>query len=114
MRSAAAPNQGSKTKLKRVLRYVKGALRLVYDYHFVDADIHKDIVIDVDSDHAMFRKTRKNTTGLLARRIGHIIHVLSATQPAVSLSSGESEFYAIVKGIIVAFYLHNLCRDLHL
>eukprot|EP00971_Amphidinium_carterae_P191937 3808464-Amphidinium_carterae.1 len=105
MRSASSPTQGSKAKLKRVLRYVKGAPRVVYDYHFADAAINKDIIIDVDSDHAGCRSTRKSTTGLLARRTGHIIHELSATQP--------NEFYAIVKGIIITLYLCNLCRDLH-
>eukprot|EP00971_Amphidinium_carterae_P188276 3737274-Amphidinium_carterae.4 len=65
--SASSPTQVSKAKLKRVWRYVK--------------DVNKDIIIDVDSDHAGCRKTRKSTTGLLARRLGHIIHELNATQP---------------------------------
>eukprot|EP00971_Amphidinium_carterae_P055968 1103800-Amphidinium_carterae.2 len=66
----------------------------------------KDIIIYVDSDHARCRSTRKSTTGLLARRTGHITHELSATQPVVC------ELYAIVKGIIIALHVRNLCRDL--
>eukprot|EP00971_Amphidinium_carterae_P012123 238805-Amphidinium_carterae.1 len=54
-RSASSPTQGSKAKFKRVLRKV-----------------HRD--------YCGCRSTRKSTTGLLARRIGHIIHERSGTE----------------------------------
>eukprot|EP00971_Amphidinium_carterae_P158541 3143108-Amphidinium_carterae.2 len=77
----------------------------------------KDIIIDVDSDHAGCRSTRKSTTGLLARRTGHIIHELSATQPVVSLNSGESELILHdCEGYHNCTLLAQpevLCRDLH-
>ena len=49
---------------------------------------------------------------MVARRGSHIVSDLSATQPVVSLSSGESEFYAIVRGITIALFLRNLMKSL--
>ena len=53
----------------------------------------------VDSDHAGCRRTRKSTSGGVAMLGQHILMEHNITQPVVALSSGESEFYAIIKGI---------------
>ena len=39
---------------------------------------------------------------------GHLIRVWCVTQPPVSISSGESEFYAIVKAVIELLYFSFL------
>ena len=50
-----------------------------------------------DSDHAGDLETRKSTTGLVCRLGSHTVKHSSNLQSTVSLSSGESEFYALVK-----------------
>ena len=45
---------------------------------------------------------------------GHVVKSWSSTQHVISLSSGESEFYAIVKGASQSMGLQSLLRDLHL
>ena len=42
----------------------------------------------------------------------HVIKTWSATQPTVSLSSGEAEFYGVVKASGLALGQQSLLRDL--
>ena len=65
----------------------------------------------VDSDHAGCVRTRKSTTGLAAFYGKHVIKAASTTQTVIALSSGESEFYAIVRGVATALGLKSLAKD---
>ena len=65
-----------------------------------------------DTDWAGCPKTRKSTSGgglLLGK---HLIKSWSSTQSSVSLSSGESEFYGVVKASGVALGYQSLLQDL--
>ena len=44
----------------------------------------------------------------------HVLKTSSATQPTVSLSSGEAEFYGVVKASGLALGQQSLLRDLGL
>ena len=50
-----------------------------------------------DADHAGCKRTRKSTSGTVVMHGHHMIRSSSTTQKVISLSSGESEFYALVK-----------------
>ena len=63
----------------------------------------------VDSDHAGCVRTRKSTTGLAAFYGKHMFKAASTTQTLIALSSGESEFYAIVRGVATGG--HSRDRD---
>ena len=55
------------------------------------------LTIEGDSDHAGCIRTRKSTTGGVARWGRHVLKWWSKTQPTLALSSGEAELAAIVR-----------------
>ena len=65
-----------------------------------------------DSDFAGCQKSRKSTSGGIIRHGGHIIKSWSTSRAVVALSSGEAEYYALVKGSSGAIGTTNLCDDL--
>ena len=58
------------------------------------------------------RKTRKSTSGGVILLGSHILKTYSSTQPTISLSSGEAEFYGVVKGSGAALGQQSLFADL--
>ena len=73
-----------------------GHKRLVMSMPFREP---KPIDIYVDSDYAGCPRTRKSTSGGCAMIGAHLVKSWSSTQNSISLSSGEAELYAMVKGI---------------
>lgn len=111
MRDALSPTRGSQARLKRLLRYLKFAPRLINDYLWAEKDA--TLYIMVHSDHVGCRRTRKSTTGIVARRGSRVV-APQRNSPVVSLSSGEAEFHAIVRGITMALFLKNLLDTLEI
>ena len=70
--------------------------------------------IDVytDSDWAGCRATRKSTSGGLVLLGGGILKSWSKTQGPVALSSGEAEYYSMVRGTVEGIGLQTLAKDL--
>ena len=95
--------------LKRLGRYLGGRPRLVFKYAFQSAD-----TVDCysDTDWAGCPKTRKSTSGGVILLGEHILKTYSSTQPTVSLSSGEAEFYGVVKASGAALGQQSLFADL--
>ena len=58
--------------------------------------------------------SRKSTSGGLMQFGGHVLKSWATTQTVIALSSGESEFYSIVKGSSQSLGLRSLMRDLNL
>ena len=107
MREAAGPTTASKTKMKRIERYLKGRQRWL---NFPWVTKLEDVIhLTVDADWARDPKTRCSTSGG-ALAIGQCFAVRhwSLTQATVSLSSAESEAKAITKGCIEALYVKHL------
>jgi hypothetical protein len=67
--------------------------------------------VEVDSDHAGDLVTRRSTTGVVCMFGGHCIKTQSSLQSTVSLSSGESEYYAAVQGAAVGLGVRALLED---
>ena len=90
----ASPTDLSLKHVKRLGRYLKGKRRLVYEYHWQTAGM-----IDVygDTEWAGCLKARESTSGGRIMLGHHLIKACLATQANVSLSSGEAEFYGVVK-----------------
>ena len=108
MREAAGPTTASKTKLKRIARYLKGRQRCVLNFPWV-GKLDDVIHVTVDADWAGNPKTRCSTSGgVLAIGPCFTLHHWSVTQATVSLSSAESEAKAITKGCIEALYVKHL------
>ena len=108
MREAAGPTTASKTKLKRIPRYLEGRQRCVLNFPWVrklDDVIH----VTVAADWAGDPKTRCSTFGgVLAIGPCFTVRHWSVTQTTVSLSSAESEAKEITKGCIEALYVKHL------
>ena len=106
------PTEGGKARIKRVARYLVGAMRLVWKYHEMEDDDEKVMVdVYVDSDWAS-GWSRKSTSGGMLTVNGVGVKHWSRTQKARALSSGEAEYYAMVTGCAEGLGMQSLAEDL--
>ena len=94
-RGMAKPTKGDAIRLKRILRYLKGAPKVVNKFAWQAQQ--EGIRVYTDSDWAGCRKTRKSTSGGFVMLGSHLIIHWASTQANVALSSSEAELNAIVK-----------------
>ena len=111
-RRMAEPREADWDRLKRFGRYLIGRERMVVEYKYQE----KISSIDVwtDSDYAGCRETRKSTSGGVIRIGGHTLKGWSRMQAVVALSSGEAEYYALVKGASEGIGLQGISKDMGL
>ena len=108
----SAPTELALKSLKRVGRFYEGHKRLVLRFNFEEEPSQIDAY--VDSDYAGCPRTRKSTLGGCIMRGTHLIRSWSSTQKnAISLSSGEAELYAMVKGVGTGIGIQQLMTDLN-
>ena len=93
-RFMSSPTDTSMGALKRMGRYLLGHKRLVYTYPWQTGD---GIEVYSDTDWSGCPRTRRSTSGGCVMIGRHVIRTWSSTQPSVTLSSGEAEFYGLVK-----------------
>ena len=105
----SAPTDLALRALKRLGRYVVGHRRLVFKYPWQTVD---RIDTYSDTDWSGCPKTRKSTSGGCVMLGKHLIKSWSSTQASVSLSSGEAEFYGVVKAGGTCLGYQSLVRDL--
>ena len=91
----SSPTQASWTRMKRLLRYLKGAPRAVLNFEYQRKP--SSIVTWTDSDFAGCEKSRKSTSAGVIQHGNHLLKSWSTNQAVIALSSGESEYYALVK-----------------
>jgi hypothetical protein len=113
-RGLAHPTIEDQSKLKHLLRYLKGTL----DYRFVirpqySLKNRSSIEIDCycDSDWAGCPRTRKSTSGFILQVLGSTVQFGSRTQSVHALSSGEAELYAIGSGMAEALHLKSFLEE---
>ena len=113
-RELCQPNQKSYARLKRVVRYLVGLPRLVYQYQFIEKGCPAPDSIDlyVDTDFAGCKETRRSTSGGVAMVGTGCIKHYSKTQTTIALSSGEAELSGIGAGIAQGLGIQSICRDL--
>ena len=109
-RSVQSPTRQDWDALKRAVRYVLGAWRMVQ--RFVSQPLPTAVHVCTDSDHAGCLVTRKSTSSTYVFFGSHLVRSSSTTQKVISLSSSESEFYAAVKGASVGIGARSLLREL--
>ena len=109
-RAMAAPTQGDKKKLKRFGRYLMGRPRVVVEYNYQDEVSQLDGW--TDSDYAGCRKIRKSTSGGLIMLGSHVLRSWASTQAIIALSSGEAEYYSIVKGSSIGLGIKRMLEDM--
>ena len=93
-RFMAKPTQASWQAMKRLCRYLVGLPRLVWRFKVQEDD---GVTVYSDTDWAGCVRTRKSTSGGCIVVGSHLIKTWSSTQSSVALSSGEAEFYGVVK-----------------
>ena len=108
-RTMSAPTNLGWQAAKRIGRYLVGKPRLVYVYRKQELDA---IDVYVDTDWAGCVKTRKSTSGGAIMLGRHCLKHWSSTQPSTALSSGEAEFYGVVRGSGHGLGFQALLRDL--
>ena len=109
-REMSAPTTGSLRRLKRVGKYLKNFPRLIWRFDLQEAISHIDIF--TDADWAGCRRSRKSTSGGVAKIGGHCIKAWAKTQSVVAKSSAESELYSVVKGATEGLGLITLFNDM--
>ena len=107
-RRMAGPNESDFKDLKRLGRYLRGTTRMVQKFY--PQKFCQEVTMYVDSDFAGCLMTRRSTSGLVCLFGRHVVKHSSTLQSTISLSSGESEFYAIVKGVATGYSIQELLR----
>ena len=107
-RGMARPTRGDIVRLKRTLRYLVGAPRVVNKY--VWQCPQRKLVTFSDSDWAGCVKTRRSTSGGAIMSGKHLISHWSSTQSTVALSSAEAELNALVKAISETLGVKNMMK----
>ena len=105
------PTVGDFEGLKRAARHLLKYGRLVQEF-VRQSEEPQHLVVFTDSDHAGCLRTRKGTSSFKIVYGQHLLRSASSTQAVISLSSGESEFYSLVKGVAAGLGALAMLRDL--
>ena len=107
-RFMSAPTDTADAALKRLGRFLLGHRRVIYKYPFQRAD---GIDVYSDTDWSGCPRTRRSTSGGCIMIGQHCIRTWSPTQPSVTLSSGEAEYYGLVKAAGAGLGHQALMKD---
>ena len=111
-RDFSVPSIRSWSRLKRLVRYLKQAPRLVLNYPWQKPT--GLINACVDTDFAGCRVTRRSTSGGVLMNGAHCIRHRPATHPTIALSSGEAELGGMCKGASQLIGMKRISHDLWL
>ena len=103
------PTVANYEALKRLGRYLIKfpRYRVLYEYQAFTRNLN----VWSDSDFAGCCVTRKSTSGAVVRFGKHILKTYASTQSIISLSSGEAEYYGMVKAATVALGTQSIFAD---
>ena len=104
------PEEQDWRSAKRLARYLKDSKRMVIEYKF--QKLPEKVVVWSDTDFAGCKRTRRSTSGGVVMFGSHCIKTYSQTQETIALSSGESEFYGIVKAAAMGLGMKGLMENL--
>ena len=109
-RGMSQPTLGDWQGLQRLGRYLVNKERIIVNFDYQQSV--KKIQVWVDTNYAGCIKTRKSTSGGVVFFGSHKVKAWSVTQAIIALSSGEAEFYGIVKGSSVGLGIQSVLRNL--
>lgn len=117
VRRMHAPAIDDLQSIKRLGRYLAYRPRLVrvfvYQGEYVPGSpVPREFYVCVDSNWADCKRTRKSTSGGCVKLGKHPLAEWSITQSTVSLSSGEAEFYAILRGAQEGLGLQSMALEI--
>ena len=96
--------------VKKIVRYLRSVPRAVLCFGWSERG--DTVVVTVDADQAGCSETRRSTSSGVIQVNDHVLSEWSTTQSTVALSSGESAFVAIVKGVVMGLSTRNLLNEL--
>ena len=105
----ARPRDADWLKFTRAAKYLLGAPRLIQVFELQERP-HRFHTF-TDCDWAGDRETRKSTSGGAVTFGLHTLKTWATTQTVLALSSGEAEFYALVKGAAQSFGIMAMFAD---
>ncbi len=108
-RRMSAPRAADLRALSRVARYLVGAARVVYEFPWQRGPVLQAFT---DSDFAGCVSTRLSTSGGAVLLGTHLLKHWASTQKKITLSSGEAELAAVVRGFSEVLGLQSVARDL--
>jgi len=111
-RKMQAPTSADVAMAKRLGRYLLKHPCLVT--RFGQQRMPSRITATVDTDYAGCLLTRKSTSGTVLSFGDHTLSATGSLQSTVSLSSGEAEYYGILRGAASGLKLAALAADLGL
>ena len=111
-RHMARPRTSSWLKLKRMARYLLQYPKLIWTFRGDVGDSAEIIKVFSDSDWAGCRRSRRSTSGGVASIGEGAVKHWSSTQGSTAMSSGEAEYYAMVKAAAEGLGIQSLCKDL--
>ena len=94
-RHVKEPRSGHMSELKRLGRYLVKNRRCVLTYARQTSEATLQVHVDCDWAGDLLR--RKSTTGVTVSRGKHVQRHMSCLQTLVALSSGEAEYYALIR-----------------
>ena len=95
--------------LKRLGRYLVDKLRVVVQFKYQESLEH--VAVWTDTDHGGCPVTRKSTSGGVVMLGNHFVKLWSSTQSVIALSSGEAEYYGLVKGASIGIGVQSMLRE---
>ena len=109
-RFMAIPRTCDWTNVKRLARYLLGKPRTVLVYGYQQSQ--QFLETWTDTDFAGCRSERKSTSGGLIMHGSHCLKPWSSTQSIIAGSTGEAEYYGLVKGGSNSLGMRALMEDL--
>ena len=110
MLGMARPRVMDKARLWRVVRYLAGAPRVEWRFHYQKPGVKCYVLCD--ADHASDEETRRSTSSAQAFVGQHLIDTESIKQQVIALSSGEAEFFAIGLGAAAGLFLWQVIEGI--
>ena len=109
-RDMASPKRGSWSRIKKMVRYLIGCKRVVWEFKWQDEP--RFCHVASDSDWGGTSRDRRSTSGGVWMLGDHCIKTWSVSQGAYALSSAEAELYGMVEAVTRAKGLLNLAVEL--
>ena len=109
----AKPTGRSMARMKRLARYLLEHPETVIVFSAANDDRGRSVIhVYSDSDWAGCPKTRRSTTGGILTVDGGVVKAWSSMQTTVAQSSGEAEYYAMVRASAEALGLQSIMKDM--
>ena len=113
-RNMAKPRSSDFMKIKRLVRFLKGAGGIKFLHAWQNNDEACDIPVLVDSDWVGNTETRKSTSGGVLKVGKHVIRTWSSTQNTVATSSGKAELIAMYDGATRGLEMQTVMTEMGL